>query len=217
MRRCFDGGGTGVIEGLGRRVAHHVECGRHGEHFDAFLRHNHGVFELRRAAAILGHSRPVVRPQTIFPRTSIDHRLDGEHVAFAHNAHAFVVRVVRNVGRAVEQRTNAVSTIRFHHTEFVFLGNARYRLANVPIHYAGFHHSYGSGEACTCTFNQFLGSSITFANVKRSVAIAMIAVFERGDVAIDNVAFNQRPIVRNAVTNHFIYRDTHRFRKAPIV
>jgi len=72
MRRCFDGGGTGVIEGLGRRVAHHVECGRHGEHFDAFLRHNHGVFELRWAAAILGHSRPVVRPQTILPRTSID-------------------------------------------------------------------------------------------------------------------------------------------------
>lgn len=39
------------------------------------------------------------------PQLAAYHRLDGEHVAFAHNAHAFVVRVVRNVGRAVEQRT----------------------------------------------------------------------------------------------------------------
>ena len=86
--------------------------GAFGQHLDARLRDEEGLFKLGTALAIHRGAGPVVGPAYLAPGALIDHWLNSEHMPRLHRAHCLVVGVVRDGRGRVEQLTNAMAAIR---------------------------------------------------------------------------------------------------------
>lgn len=83
-----------------------------GKNLDSSLGDNHSLLKLGRALSILGDGGPVIGPHLILPCTLIDHGLDCENVADLHDTNGLVASIVRNVGCAVEEAVDSMTTIR---------------------------------------------------------------------------------------------------------
>ena len=66
-------------------------------------------------------------------------------------------------------------------------------------------------------FYQQLRFFIDLTHAKHGAGIPVYSVFIGGDIHVDNIAFLQRLIVRDPVTNNFVYRGTQGFRETHIV
>ena len=110
------------------------------------------------------------------PAAGVDHRLDGEAVARAHDANRLVARVVRHVGRRVEEVVDAVADKRFHHAAakalaLRCLGN---HFANVPIEHAGLARRNRRGGARARAFHQARTVLVNFATIKCCITIKFL-------------------------------------------
>lgn len=68
--------------------------------------------KLRSQRAILGHTCPLIGPCLVPVRTNTDHGLDGEAHARLCRSNCLVLRVMRNVGRAMEELVDTVPAVR---------------------------------------------------------------------------------------------------------
>lgn len=70
-----------------------------------------GLTKLRCQRAILRDTRPFVWPCLVPMRTNTNHRLDGEAHAGLCRSNCLVLRVVRNIGCAMEELVDAVPAV----------------------------------------------------------------------------------------------------------
>lgn len=105
------------------------------------------MLKLRRARPILRRARPIIRPRLIPIRAQADHRLDGKAHAGLGDADGFVFRVVRHVGRAVEELINAVATVGFDDGAVAGFGVFFDGAAGFAEEHAGLDEFDGFGEA----------------------------------------------------------------------
>jgi len=108
---------------------------------------------LRSARPILRRTRPIIRPRLISIRAQADHGLNGEARAGLGDTDGFVFRVVRHVGRAVEELVDAVAAVGFDDGAVTGFGMFFDGAAGLAEEHARFDEFDGFGEALAGSFD----------------------------------------------------------------
>ena len=74
------------------------------------------MLELCGPRTILSDTRPIIRPCLVPVRPQANHRLNSETHPWLCNTNSLVLRIMRYIGRAVEELVYAVTTVGLNHT-----------------------------------------------------------------------------------------------------
>lgn len=178
------------------------------------------MLKLRRARPVLRRARPIIRPRLIAIRAQANHRLDSKAHAGLGDADGFVFRVVRHVGRAVEELVDAVAAVGFNDGAVagfsVFFDGA----AGFAEEHAGLDEFDGFGEAFAGGFDDADGIAVGEgfgADVVGFVEVAVETVVVEGDVEVEDVAVEEDAMVGDAVAYYFVDGCADGFGKVDVV
>mmetsp|Transcript_20646 Transcript_20646/g.62820 ORF Transcript_20646/g.62820 Transcript_20646/m.62820 type:complete len:250 (-) Transcript_20646:1121-1870(-) len=173
-----------------------------GQDLDARLGDEQRVLELRAAGAVPRHRRPVVRPGAVLPAAQVDHGLDGEDVPLLHGPLGLVLRVVRHVGRRVEERPDAVAAVAAHDAAAVLLRAARDGRPEVRVVRARPAHVHGHLEALEGALHELAALLVHGAHEERLVQVRVEPADVHRHIDVDDVAVLQRALIGDAVADH---------------
>ena len=160
---------------------------------------------------VFGHDSPAVAQLFNVALARIDHGLNGEgHAFFKFFARAGFA-VVQHLGLFVEYLANAMPTKLAHHRKPMPLGKLLNRMANVTQPHAGFDFHNAVPHGVKGQGAQAFGSNRCVAHLKHAAGVAMPAVFNHGDVDVDNITLFKSLVVRYAVAHLMVNRRANRF------
>lgn len=165
------------------------------------------MLKLRRTRPILRRARPIIRPRLIPIRAQADHGLDGEAHAGLGDADGFVFRVVRHVGRAVEELVDAVAAVGFDDGAVAGFGVFFNGAAGLAEEHAGLDEFDGFGEAFAGGFDDADGVAVGEgfgADIVGFIKVAVEAAVVEGDVEVEDVAAEKDALVGDAVADYFV-------------
>mmetsp|Transcript_8247 Transcript_8247/g.51351 ORF Transcript_8247/g.51351 Transcript_8247/m.51351 type:complete len:203 (+) Transcript_8247:1071-1679(+) len=178
------------------------------QHIASGLCNQELVLELGAPLPILCDGSPTVRPGAIVPGPQVDHRLDCKNLALLHHPNGFVVRVVWYAWRAVEELSNAVSTVCFDYAAIVRVCMIGNDLPQVPEPHARLHCLDGLHEAVVRSLDHPFAVIVHLPDDEGLVEISVVAILAGGDVHIQDVSFLQLPLVRYAMADHLVHGGT---------
>ena len=188
-----------------------------GQCLVAVIGDDQGMFPLGRQAAVFGDDGPIVIEHFNLAFAGIDHGLDGEgHARFNDDARARAA-VVQHLWFLVEDFADAVATVFTHDGKVVGLGVLLDGVADVTEVDAGFDHLDAQFHAFVADAHQSLGENAGLADEEHFAGVAVVAVFDDGDVDIDDVAIFQFFVTGNAVADLMIHRGADGFGEAVVV
>lgn len=178
------------------------------------------MLELRRAAAVRGDGGPVVRPRLVLVLAQADHGLDGEGHAGLALADGLVLAVVRHVGRAVEQRVDAVAAVRLDHAELPGSGVLLDDVAKVGDLDPRLDVLDGPLQALPRRLHEPHVVRVRpglVSDVVRLVQVPVVPFVVERDVDVQNVPVLQDPLVGYAVADDFVGRGADRLWEMVVV
>ena len=191
--------------------------GRQRENLDARRRDADRVLELRRERAVARHGGPAVGQELYVRAAEIDHRLDGEDHAGPDLLAFAGLPVMQHVGRLVEEPADAVAAEIAHHRAALGFRKALDGMADIAEPAARADGGDAAHQAFVGDLDQPLGGALQLAGGVHAAGIAMPAVEHEGHVDVDDVAFAQRLLVRDAVADDVVDRGAARLAVAAIV
>lgn len=164
------------------------------------------MFELRRPRPINGDTGPVIGPRTITVAARADHWFDCETHARLRRAYRLVLRIMRDVGRAVEEGVDAVTAVRRDDGAIVRLSVLFDGVADAAEGEAGFHGFDGEAGTFARGFDEVdvRGCECCRADVVGFVEVAVVAAVVEGDVEVDDVTVEEDARVGDTVTYYFV-------------
>lgn len=175
------------------------------------------MFPLGGEAAVFGDHGPLVRHQSYVAFASVDHGLDGEgHAGLQDNAGA-CFSVVQHLWLLVKDFANAVAAVFAHHGKVVGFGVFLDAVADVAQMDAGFDHFHAQFHAFVADTAQAFGEYGGFADDEHFAGVAMVTVFDNGDVDVDNVTILELFGAGDAVADLVVYRGTDGFGETVVV
>lgn len=189
------------------------------ENFNTLLSNQQSVLKLRSPAAVGSHTRPVVRPGPVLVRTQSNHRLNGETHARLRLTDSLVLRVMGNVGRAVEELVDAVTAVSLDDTTVGSLRNLLDRVAVVSEQSTGLNELDRLLKAVSCGLDNTyaVGVLVGFANVVGLVQVTVEAAVVKRDVDVKDVAVLERALIGDTVANNFVGGCADRFGEVAVV
>ena len=176
------------------------------------------VLELRRARAVARRRGPPVGPDAAeLPRALVDHRLDREREPGREHEIGRRVVVVQHRGRGVELLTDAVADERAHDAEARRFRVGLDRAADLVEARAGPHLVDALPQRFLRDLHEPAALVVDVADEEGRVAVAVHAVQVDRDVAVDDVAVEERAVVGDAVADHLVDRRAQRLREALVV
>lgn len=167
--------------------------------------------ELGGPLAINGCAGPIVRPSDVSVLSEGNHGLDGEgHARFAL-ANRLVLRVVRNVRRAVEELSNAMAAVGSNYTAVLLLGMLLDDVAKLSDQGAGLDGLDRLIQALSCSLNNadIIGVGLGLvANVVCLVQIRMVTLVIYRNINVENIAIQKHTLIGNTVADDFVHRGT---------
>ena len=178
------------------------------------------MLELRRPRPILRDARPIIRPRLILVRPQTNHRLNGKRHARLRNPHRLILRIMRHIRRAMEQRIHPMSAIRLDNTTplrfRVFFDNS----AGVFERHAGLHERDGLVETFAGGLDDPDGVGVgegAGADVVGFVEVAVVAAVVEGDVEVYDVAVEEGALVGDPMADYFVYGGADGFGEVDVV
>ena len=146
----------------------------------------------------------------------IDHRLDREeHARPQYRAFARAPDM-DDVGLVMEQAAEAMAAEIAHHAHVLRFDVSLDRRADIAGGAARLDRGDAAHHRIVSDFDQAFGAARDFADRVHAAGIAVPAIEDHGDVDIDDVAFAQRLLVRDAVADDVIDRGAGGFAVAAI-
>ena len=161
------------------------------------------MFPLGRQRTVFGDDAPAVFFGAFLDvlATGIDHGLDGEGHAFNQLFQRAGAAVVQHLGLFVKALADAVATELAHHAETLAFGKLLDGVAYVAQMDAGFDHLDAMPHGVVGHRAQPFGCDGDIANHEHAAGIAMPAVFDHGDVHVDDIALFQGLVIGNAMAD----------------
>lgn len=176
--------------------------------------------KLGSALSVNSGTGPVIGPCNITVFAQSNHGLNRKGHARLAFANRLVLGVVRNVGRAVEELVDTVTTVRANDTAVLGFGVLLNNVTEFTNESTGLNSLNSLVETLASAFNYAnvirvgLGA---IANVVRLVKIGMVAVVVQSDVDVENVTVEQNSLIGNAVANDFVDGCTARLGEVVVV
>ena len=165
--------------------------------------------ELGRPLAVRRRASPVIRPRNIPIRAQRNHRLNRKGHPGLRLAGRLVLRVVRHVGRAVEERVDAVPAVRPDGAAAPGLGVLLDDVAELPDRGPRLDGLYREVEALAGGLDHPHRVGVRprlVAHVVRLVQVAVVALMVEGDVEVEDVPVEEDALVWDAVADDFVWR-----------
>ncbi len=146
------------------------------------------MFPLRGKTSIFGLDGPAVTHFANFALSGINHRLDGKNHAWGEFFQSAWATVMQNLRLFVEHLANAMAA---KFTDYAVAGLFCMLLdheTNIAQVCTRFDFRNAEPHAFERDFSQSLGKDGRFADKKHAAGIAMITIFDDGNIQIDSVA-----------------------------
>jgi len=179
-------------------------AGAEGEDFCACGGDADGVLELRGQFPVACDGCPAVRQDLDRRFAEIDHRLDGEEHALSQLFAFARIAVMQDVRAVVEELAETVAAKVFDNRAALRFGVSLYRVADIPNGCARFDDVDGHHQAIIGNIDEAFGFAANLANWIHARRVTVPAIHDGGDVDIDDVAFFQRFVARDAVADDVI-------------
>ena len=140
----------------------------------------------------------------------VDHWLDGEHHAGLEFFHGAGAAVVHHLRLFMEFLPNAVAAKFTHHGVAVFFGKRLDRMAHIAQARTGLDLHDAVPHGFVGDLAEPLGGNRAFADQEHAAAVAVPAVLDAGHVQVQDVAFFQRLVVRDAMADLVVERGAQR-------
>ena len=148
-------------------------------------------------------------------RPFINHRFNGEHHAFFQTQTCSRLAIMKYLRIFVINLANAVPAVFAHYRKPLRFHQLLNSMANIAKRCARPHLTNAGKQGCTRNIHQTLGFNRRLAGIIHTRGIAMPAIFDDGNIDIDDIAIFQHFCRRwNAVANNVIHRCADTGRKA---
>lgn len=137
--------------------------------------------------------------------SSIDHRLDCEHMSWLHEACNFIPRIVRDIRRTVEEFTNSVSTISSIYGQSSLIDVLANDVSYISVHGSRLADLNSLLKALIGLGDQEFTRLSDLSNQISLIQINIEPVLEHCDIQVDNISILEGSAVWNSVANDLIY------------
>src|SRR4051812_40693441 len=187
------------------------------EDFNTRLRDQNRMFPLSRKRMIFSNHRPAIGKQSHLTLPSIHHGLDREcHSRYElHAATAFAI--VKDLWILVEDASDTMATIFPNHAVVLSFNEVLNRRADVSYASARFHFANPDPHSFVGDIDQTLCGGADLTHREHAAGIAVPAIFDDGDVDVDDIALLQSFIAGDSVTDDMIDLRTDGFGKPAII
>jgi hypothetical protein len=176
--------------------------------------------ELGSQRTVLSGARPVIGPSLVPVGTDTDHRLNGEAHAGLSLSDGLVLRVVGDVGSAVEQLVDTVSAVCPDDTALAALCVLLDNIAVLTEQRAGLDELNSLVQALSRrlrhTYCIWVRQCLV-TNVVGLVEVAVEAAVVERHVDVEDIAILEYSLIGNAVADDFVDRGTHRLGEVAVV
>jgi len=162
------------------------------------------VLPLRGQRPVFGHDGPPVVHLFDVTLTGVDHGLDGESHAFNQGLASTRRSVMQDLRVLVEPTTDTVATKFAYHAESMALREGLNGMADITQSNAGLDHDDAFPHGVVGDAAQALGRNRALAYDEHATGVTMPTILDHRDVDVDDVAFFQRLLIRNTVTDRVI-------------
>lgn len=165
--------------------------------------------ELSSELPVNGRTSPVIRPGNIAILPERNHGLDGERHAGLALADGFVLGIVGDIGRGVEDPVDAVADVCPNDAAPLGLCVLLYGIAKVPEERPRLDHLNGLLQALACRLGDAYRIRVRLglvADVVGLVQVAMVTVMIEGYVQVYDVSVHERSFVGDTVADDFVDR-----------
>lgn len=147
------------------------------------------MLELCSPLTILGNRGPVVRPRLVPVGAQSDHGLDREAHSGLRLANGLILRVMRDVRRAVEQLIDAMAAVCLDHAAISFLRDFFDGITVVPEESTGFHElDRCIKTVARCFYHSYAVRVLcSFANIVCFVQVPVEATMVERDVDVYDI------------------------------
>jgi hypothetical protein len=178
------------------------------------------VLELRSQGTILGDTRPIIRPCLVSVRANADHRFNCETHSWFCLPNCLVLRVVRDIGCAVEKLVDTVSAVGPDYAAVLALCMF---LNDITV-FAEQRAWLGNFNSLVQTFTCRLGypyrvwvRQCLVSNIVGFVQVCVETAVIDGNVDVEDVSVFQYSLVGNAVANDLVKRRAYGLWKVAVV
>jgi len=176
-----------------------------------------GVFPLGGKFPVPGDHCPTVAQLFYVLATGVHHGFDGEGHSREHLGARSAPAIMEYLGFFVEAAADAVTAVLPYHGVAVGFHVALDGFTNIAKMGAGAYHVDTLPHGLVGNVTQSFSKHRRLPDTEHLAGIAMIAVFDDGDVDIDDVSLLQFLLTRDAVAHLVIYRGTDGFGKTVVV
>lgn len=165
------------------------------------------MLKLSCSAPICRDARPIIRPCLVSIRTKTDHRFNGKAHARLCSTHRFVLRIMRNVWRCVEELVYPMAAIGLDDTAISTLGVLFDHISRIAKEHARFDYLDGLVKTFSCSLNDTNRVRVCVclvANIICFIKITVESFVIEGDVEIEYVTIQQHSLIRYAVADDFV-------------
>lgn len=176
--------------------------------------------KLGRLLPVNSRAGPVIRPSNVAILAQRNHRLDSKGLSRLALANCLVLGVMRDVGRAVEDRVNAVTDVSPDDTGVLGLGVLLNRVAKVTVQRPWLDELDRLIKTLSSRLNDAHGVRVSLrpvAHVVRLIQVTVVALMVERDIQVDNVAVHEDALVGNTVADDLVDRGADRLREMVVV
>ena len=176
------------------------------------------VLELGRQGAVLCHRGPTIAQHLHLIAAGIDHRLDGEEHALAHDRAVLRPPVMQDRRRVMKDAADAVAAEIAHDGIAVAFGIALDRIADRADMGTRPHDGDAAHHRLVGDLDELSRlQRNALANKEHSARVAVPAVEDHRHIDVQNVAVHQTAVAGDAVADDMIDRSADRFREAAVI
>ena len=171
------------------------------------------MFPLGRERAVFGHDGPAVAGLLDLAPACVDHGFDGKDHAGCQPIKRAGFAVVQHLRVFVKAAPNAVAAEFAHHAAIVALYKLLNGMADIAQVHAGPDLQYAVPHGLVAQAAQAArgNAGVLFAtHHEHAAGVTVPAIFDHGDVDVENVAFFQRLVAGYAVANLVVDRCANR-------
>lgn len=163
--------------------------------------------ELGCSLSVNGCAGPVIGPSNVSVLAHSNHRLNGKGHSNLALAHSLVLGIVRDVGRAVEELSDAVAAVRSNYAAVLLLCNLFDNVSKLSDQDARLDSLDGLVERLTCCLHYSYAVGIGLgpvANVVCLVKIGVVSTMVQADVDVEDIAVEENALIGNTVADDFV-------------
>lgn len=161
--------------------------------------------------SVNGCAGPVIGPSNVPVLAQSNHGLNGKGHSNLALAHSLVLGIVRDIGRAVEELSDAVAAVRSNYAAVFLLCNLLDNVSKLSDQDARLDGLDGLVERLTCCLHHSYAVGIGLgpvANVVCLVEIGVVSTMVQADVDVEDIAVEENALIGNAVADDFVDRST---------